>query len=106
MKPAQPLPILQNGDSLLRAVAEPVPGELFGAEELKHMIDQMAATLDQEADGVALAAPQVGMSFRIFIVRYDRTRPPEEIPSADGDTAKAKFVHRDPELGVFINPEF
>jgi peptide deformylase len=54
----------------------------------------MAQALDAEPDGVALAAPQVGVSKRLFIVRYDRLVSANEEPSAG------------PALGVYINPEF
>ena len=55
----------------------------------------MAAALDREPDGVALAAPQVGNSQRLFIVRVDRTLPtPPEGASAPT-----------PEVEVYINPE-
>ncbi len=90
------LPIREDGDEVLRSKAEPVPPELFGTPELQKIVDDMAETMDKEKDGVAIAAPQVGISYRIFLVRYDRmTAPPkedEEEPAAD--------------LGIFINPEF
>lgn len=90
------LPIREDGDEVLRARAKPVPPELFGTLELQRMIDDMAETMDAELDGVAIAASQVGIPYRIFLVRYDRMKPPpkegEPEPAAD--------------LGVFINPEF
>lgn len=87
--------IVQNGDPVLRAIAPSVPEELFGTPALQDMIDRMAAALDAEKDGVAIAAPQVGISYRIFLIRYDRITPrPEGAP-------------RGPvELGVYINPQF
>lgn len=85
--------IVQEGDPVLRAIAEPVPEHLFGSEELMRLLADMAEALDQEPEGVALAAPQVGVSYRLFIVRKDRTLP------VDVDTPPA------PEVEVFINPE-
>ncbi|KND50893.1 MAG: peptide deformylase [Parcubacteria bacterium C7867-007] len=86
--------IVQDGDPVLDAEALPVAEEEFGTSELTGIVDGMAQALDKEPDGVALAAPQVGVSKRIFIVRYDRlVTPPEgESPA--------------PHLGVYINPEF
>lgn len=95
----EPLPILQNGDPLLRDISQPLPASLFGTDELRHIIAQMEATLDRELDGVALAAPQVGIIYRIFIVRYDRTKP----PVLDDSGA---IQPREAEVGVFINPSF
>lgn len=86
-------PIVQDGDPVLRESAKPVPDELFGTPELVSILKDMEEALEREPDGVALAAPQIGVPYRIFIVRFDRTRPPQE-PLAS------------PELGVFINPVF
>jgi peptide deformylase len=89
------LPILQKGESILATTAEPVPHRMFGTLELQKMIADMTEALDAEADGVAIAAPQVGIPYRIFLVRYDRMTPPphEEEPVRAAD------------LGVYINPE-
>lgn len=89
--------ILQKEDPRLHEVSAPVPETLFGTDELKQTIAEMAAALDREPDGVAIAAPQVGIMYRIFLVRYDRTRAPDpEHPDEK----------REPEVGVFINPQF
>jgi len=88
------LPITQDGDPVLRAIAAQVPAGLFGSEELATMLRDMSDTLDSQPDGVALAAPQVGLSYRIFIVRYDRMERDEEVAKAMG-----------PDVGIFINPE-
>lgn len=84
--------IVQVGDPVLRAVAQEVPESMFGTPELAQIVKEMEEALDAQKDGVALAAPQIGISYRIFIVRYDRMAP-------DGANAT-------PEVGVFINPEF
>ncbi|MDP3402375.1 MAG: peptide deformylase [bacterium] len=88
--------IVQDGEPVLRKVSTPVPEELFGTPELKAIIDDMAATLNEQLDGVALAAPQIGIPYRIFIVRYDRTVAPT--PEGEEDHAA--------DLGVYINPVF
>lgn len=87
--------ILQDGAPVLRQVAKPVPEKLFGSAELSSLIADMNAVLDAEEDGVALAAPQIGASYRVFIVRKDRILPPapEGTPPAPPDTE------------VYINPE-
>ena len=93
-------PIIQNGDPVLRAIAAPVPEEMFGTEELASLITDMADSLDGQKDGVALAAPQIGVSYRIFVVRYDRTISPAS------EEAEKELEETGPQLGVFINPEF
>lgn len=58
------LPIVLEGEEVLRQVAAPVPKISKKTQKLvKDMIDTMYA-----ADGAGLAAPQVGVSQRIFVV--------------------------------------
>lgn len=87
--------ILQDGAAVLREVAKPVPPELFGTPELAKMLKDMAVALDAEEDGVAIAAPQIGLPYRIFLARIDRTLEPVK----EGEPARA------PEIETFINPE-
>lgn len=85
--------IVQDGHPVLREEAMEVPKDMFGSPELASMLRDMEEALDAEADGVALAAPQIALPYRIFIVRYDRMHGPadQEVPA---------------DVGVFINPEF
>jgi peptide deformylase len=89
------VPIREEGDAVLRSVAKPVPPELFGTPELKKIISDMIDTMNAEKDGVAIAAPQIGVPYRIFLVRFDRVLPP----------VKEGEPEREAEVGVFINPE-
>ncbi|HUY62220.1 MAG TPA: peptide deformylase [Candidatus Paceibacterota bacterium] len=87
--------IVQAEAPVLRGVAKPVPEELFGTEELARTIADMAEALDAQPEGVALAAPQIGIPLRLFIVRMDRTLPPppEGVPQPP------------PEVEAYVNPE-
>ena len=62
------IPIVQTPHDVLRATAEPVAATLFGTKKLAAIIDNMKHALAQESDGVAIAAPQIGVSLRIFVV--------------------------------------
>lgn len=84
--------IVQDGAPVLRKVSEPVPEALFGSLELRSILKDMEESLDAQPDGVALAAPQIGIPYRIFIVRYDRIVPPQDPPLPA-------------EVGIYINPE-
>jgi len=91
--------IVQDGAPVLRSTAEPVPEHLFGSAELRSLIADMETALDVEPEGVALAAPQVGVSYRLFIVRKDRTLPSTPAsPDAMPETPKAT-------VEVYVNPE-
>lgn len=61
--------IVTDGAPVLRAVAQPVSKEQFGTPELKRILDRMSEALRGEAHGVAIAAPQINESLRIFVVR-------------------------------------
>lgn len=92
------VPILQTSvpaeDQVLRAQSIPVADGLFGTPELARMIADMEEALDAQPDGVALAAPQIGLLHRIFIVRYDRMLR----PAPEGEPEHER------EVGIFINP--
>ncbi len=62
------IPIVQKGDPVLRKKAELVPVTDIGSPHIKSVIKTMTEALYQEEDGVAIAAPQIGESFQIFIV--------------------------------------
>jgi peptide deformylase len=71
------LPIVRLGDPVLRTPADPVPADRIGSPELDRLIDDMIETM-RAAQGVGLAAPQVGVAWQLFV--YEATDP--EDPSA------------------------
>lgn len=71
----------------LRVAAAEVKRSEFGTPELKNIIRLMHEALAKEQDGVALAAPQIAISKRIFVVS----------PASYEEQAKWKPL-------VFINP--
>jgi peptide deformylase len=76
-------PILKYGDRVLHERARPVDTV---TPDVERIVDDLVDTM-YAAPGVGLAAPQIGMSLRIFVVDIS--------------------VGRDPSgLMVFINPEF
>ncbi len=60
--------IIQEGNKVLRQTAKDYPISEIGSSHLKKIIENMNRALDAEDDGVAIAAPQIGESWRIFIV--------------------------------------
>ncbi len=88
--------IVQDGDPVLRRRADEVANDEFGTPAFAKLMRDMEKALDAEADGVALAAPQIGVGKRVFIVRYDRMLPPVE----EGEP------EREPSVGVYVNPVF
>lgn len=92
--------IVQDGAPVLREIAKPLPEGLFDTSELARLIKDMEETLDKELEGVALAAPQIGISYRLFIVRKDRTLPPPKATKGTALPATPKA-----EVEIYINPE-
>jgi peptide deformylase len=62
--------ILQKDDPLLRKTALHVGVKEFGSSALKKIVSTMATSLEAEEDGVAIAAPQIGISKRIFVISH------------------------------------
>lgn len=63
-----PDPIVTEGDPVLRGVAQEVPKKMFGTPELLDTLRRMSASLRATHNGVAIAAPQIGIPYRIFVV--------------------------------------
>ncbi len=87
-------PVVQEGAPVLRQQALPVAKKDIGSLKILRLIARMKKVLAGEEFGVAIAAPQVGESVRIFVVA-GRAMLPEDAP--EGTLAP-------PDL-VFINPE-
>ena len=83
------LPVVAYGDPVLRKEAEDVEQNMEGLREL---IDNMWETM-YKAEGVGLAAPQIGQSLRLFVVDGS------PFGEGDGGDAGCKDFKR-----VMINP--
>lgn len=71
----RPLPIVQLGDPVLWARAKSVPQNT----NLDLLISRMSKTLIR-AQGVGLAAPQVGQSIRMFVMDIHPTKTRTQLP--------------------------
>ncbi|HSM13224.1 MAG TPA: peptide deformylase [Thermoanaerobaculia bacterium] len=71
------LPIVRLGHPALRTPSQPVAPERVPAREMQRLIDDMIETM-RAAEGVGLAAPQVGFGLQLFV--YEALDP--EDPSA------------------------
>jgi peptide deformylase len=85
--------IVQVGDEVLRETAAPVRVEDITGEKIQGIIKDMEEALAAEPDGAALAAPQVGLPLRIFVLS-------RRVFGPDSDHAAAS---KDPHF-VYINP--
>jgi peptide deformylase len=60
--------ILDRNNPVLRAIAKEVPIKDIKSEKIQNVLADMTTLLGTQEDGVAIAAPQIGESLRIFIV--------------------------------------
>ena len=60
--------IVDKDAPILREVASPVSVEEIKSKQIQNVISRMKSALAQEEDGVAIAAPQIGESLRIFVI--------------------------------------
>ena len=58
----------ENKNPALRKVAQELPVAEITGKRTQNLIREMRALLSKESYGVALAAPQVGESLRLFII--------------------------------------
>ncbi len=85
--------IVQNGDPILRDKALAVPANEIGSERIDKIIHDMKEAMAQQKDGIAIAAPQIGEPFRIFVVNGSLLRKADKTYKGEGGDM------------VFINPE-
>lgn len=62
--------IIQREHPTLRRIAQLVPEKEITGSKIKKIIDQMVVALESQDDGVAIAAPQIDKSYRIFVVSH------------------------------------
>ena len=90
--------IIQKDNRVLRETASAVPIADIKSAKIQKIIKNMKEALESQEDGVAIAAPQIGVPLRIFVVSHRAF----EIPQNPGDK---KSVHSQEKDLVFINPE-
>lgn len=69
--------IVQDGDVVLRKMAIEIPLSEIKSPKIKGIIKKMSETIKKREDAVALAAPQIGKSLQIFIVKYKVESKPD-----------------------------
>lgn len=88
--------ILQKDEKVLREIAKEIPLKEIKSLKIKKILKEMSEALAGEHDGVAIAAPQIGYSLRIFLVAGR---------VFDKNFTKGKEVKELIKDKVFINPE-
>jgi len=96
--------ILQKEDPVLRRKAADVPVREIRSAKIQKILAEMSASLASQHDGVAIAAPQIGYSVRIFVVSgkiFEKDfGKPKEVSMVEPALPK-----EEPKDLIFINPK-
>lgn len=90
--------ILQSEEKVLRQVAKEIPIKDIQSLKVKKILKDMSLALDSQYDGVAIAAPQIGYSVRIFLVSG-------KIFEKDFMKGKKTEIKKEIKNLAFINPK-
>jgi peptide deformylase len=89
--------IVQKGADVLRKKAGAVPPEEIRGPKIQSIIKEMIKALDEQEDGVAIAAPQIGHSVRIFAVS-GKIQSPHYPDIEPGEKIAPPTVYVNPEI--------
>ena len=90
--------IVQKENMILREKSQDIPIEKITSPKIQKIIMKMKEVLDSQDDGVAIAAPQIGVPLRIFVI----SKKVEIITKGlEGIPEKEKSKYKDL---VYINP--
>lgn len=92
--------IVQKEDPVLREISKEIPLKDINNAKVKKVIRDMKSMLATQPDGVAIAAPQIGVALRIFVVAGKIF---DESFKRKSEEPIEKTEKKSPDL-VFINP--
>lgn len=103
--------ILQKDEKVLREISKEVLISEIKTPKIKKILKEMSVSLANEKDGVAIAAPQIGYSLRIFLVSgkifnkdFLENRK-KELDKDKKEKNKTKKEETEVKDLVFINPK-
>lgn len=94
--------ILQKEEKVLRMIAKEILVKDIKTPKIKKVLKEMSLSLKSQGDGVAIAAPQIGYSLRIFVVSG---RIFEKDFISNQKTPSKENVKRKIKDLIFINPK-
>lgn len=83
--------IVQRNNPVLRGKAKEVPTNEINSDHIQGIIAKMKTAVHSQKDGVAIAAPQIGEAYRIFVVNGDLLKKAD--PKFKGDGADMVFIN-------------
>ena len=97
--------IVKEPDAVLRKQAEAVKKEEFSSKKLREIIENMSSALCNTEDGIGIAAPQIGISKRIFLASEEALAIDKELENPDARFENKKEKNKAWQYYTFINPE-
>ena len=101
--------IVQKENKILRKIAKPVAIEEIRSAKIRKILADMKEAMNSQNDSVAIAAPQISESVRIFIVAKKVFDIDEETTTIKNGAEKIKksppAIENSIDDLVFINPE-
>lgn len=103
--------IVQTGDKILREKAKEIGLTEIKTPKIKSILKKMNTALSQRDDGVALAAPQIGIPLQIFIIlkEYTERKTAEELKKIQEKKMREKNEkpagQKKIKTVIFINPK-
>jgi len=100
--------ILQKDEKVLRKIAKEILVKEIKTPKIQKILKEMSLSLKSQHDGVAIAAPQIGYSLRIFVVSgkvfSNGFGEERETQAEENKNAPAQAVNMVKDM-VFINPK-
>lgn len=84
--------IVQQGNPVLREIAQEIALTDISSPKTKKVVEDMKHALSEQHDGVAIAAPQIGASLRIFVVAKKVLTRHKDVPEDEMVCINPKIV--------------
>ncbi len=101
------VPIVDRDNPVLRKIAAPVPLSDIGSSKIQSVIAHMKEAMASQEDGVAIAAPQINESLRIFVVSgkvLAREKGRGKKAADKKESADSTGKEKEGEDTVYVNP--
>jgi len=93
--------IVQKEEKVLREIAKEIPVREITTPKIKKIVKEMSIALQNQSDGVAIAAPQIGIPLSVFVVS-GKIFHPNFMRGEDIGNIPEKEIPKDL---IFINPK-
>lgn len=93
--------IVQKENPALRRKTKEIPVEEIKSKKIQTILKEMREALNDKDYGIALAAPQIGVSLKIFIVKYEgleNIKQNEDINEVTLNATRKNVVYINPKI--------